>query len=560
MFVDSILRTLDDFGIFMIRLRRLYARLHERSVLLVVGILMVLLLSALIRVSPYIFNDFQFEIGYDTGVYERVLDYYEHSGTWGSLPAYPDFPSSYSAQTKWLEPGFFVVTSAANSIIGADVHWLFRFYVPSLAGISLVLVSFVAGRGLTHRYSGGLFAASLVAVSYVQVWAVDESYYRQIFASVLLILSLVYLDRYIAAKEKRYLFASTLLASGTVAFHIAVSLLAGLVLTFVLLYFLITKERRYARHVEFSIAGFAALSMPSWVPRLGDISSTFITALMESSWRVSTLFNGQGRLEGGGSIPGIFWSFPHILIGYVIVFCPVVILSVVGYFALSKKKELHYSIPVLSLILWVYVGIWLFFGNRFLLNLDLLLCIIAPVGLFFLFKSVSNERKRQLGILLVASVVFGANLTIVSFFQEQNTPYITDNPEGVLWIESNIPINDSAIFAPDYLSSNLIQMGYLTAVWDYSLYGAGSKPVIISDNFLLEAPVNDSFLREFFSDNPSYSQKGIYVMWGSEALETPLTYGKEKIPVQQYFTSRLFELRYVGYGDILNIYKYVGTR
>jgi hypothetical protein len=82
---------------------------------------------------------------------------------------------------------------------------------------------------------------------------------------------------------------------------------------------------------------------------------------------------GRGLWEAGGAIPGILWSFPHALVGYIIIFCPVTIMAIAGYIVLRKQKMLHYAIPALSLILWVYIGFWLFFGNRMLINLDLLL-------------------------------------------------------------------------------------------------------------------------------------------------------------------------------------------
>jgi hypothetical protein len=534
-------------------------RLSRASAVLVFAITSIILLSVLVRVFPYLTNNYDFEIGYDTGLYERFVDFYNVE-PWDNLPAYPDLPPAYQPIVSSVEPGFFVVASASTSMSGADIQWLFRYYFPSIAGISLVLVTFVAGRAITRKDFGGVFAASLVAVSYVQVWAVNESYYRQIFATFLLVLSLVYLDRYMEGRNRRNLIAFTLLASGTVAFHMPVALLVAMILTFLFLYFGLTKRKDLIKPLMASAAGIVILSIPSWAPRLNDLLSMLVTAATQSTWRASTLLTGRGLWEAGGAIPGILWSFPHVLVGYVIIFCPVTIMAIAGYIVLMKQRKLHYAIPALSLILWVYIGFWLFFGNRMLINLDLLLCVISPLALVYLFARYKSPLRRWLLVAVVVSVVFLANLTIVTIYQQQNGPYITSGLEGVQWMEENMNRSDSVVFAPDYLSSNVAQLGFSVSIWDYSLLGDYSSPRRINEQFLLEAPSNLSFLQRFFSENPGYLQKDIYVLWGTDDLTKPLTYANQKIPFDQYSVSPYFRIEYNGSGDLLSIYKYVGPR
>ncbi|MEM2944417.1 MAG: hypothetical protein QW087_06740, partial [Methanomassiliicoccales archaeon] len=106
------------------------------------------------------------------------------------------------------------------------------------------------------------------------------------------------------------------------------------------------------------------------------------------------------------------------------------------------------------------------------MNLDILLCIIAPVGIVYLSKIIGKKFRRRTQIL--ATILLSATLILpvaaVSVdSQLKKAPYITENMEGVYWIETNIGRNESVIFAPDYLSSNLLQLGYLMAVWDFSL-------------------------------------------------------------------------------------------
>jgi hypothetical protein len=285
-----------------------------------------------------------------------------------------------------------------------------------------------------------------------------------------------------------------------------------------------------------------------------------VTAGTQSTWRASTLLTGEGLWEAGGAIPGILWGFPHVLVGYIIIFSPVTIMAIAGYIVLRKQRMLYYAMPALSLILWVYIGFWLFFGNRMLINLDLLLCIISPLGLVYLFTRYRGPLKRWLLVTVVVSVVFLSNLTIVTIYQQQNGPYITNGLEGVRWIEENMNQSDSVIFAPDYLSSDVAQLGFSVSIWDYSLVGDYPNPRMINEQFLLEAPSNLSFLQKFFSENPGYLQKDIYVLWGTDDLTKPLTYANQKIPFDQYSVSPYFRIEYSGSGDLLIIYKYIGPR
>jgi len=182
------------------------------------------------------------------------------------------------------------------------------------------------------------------------------------------------------------------------------------------------------------------------------------------------------------------------------------------------------------------------------------------LALVYLFARYKSPLRRWLLVAVVVSVVFLANLTIVTIYQQQSGPYITEGLEGVQWIEDNINHSDSVIFAPDYLSSDVAQLGFSVSIWDYSLIGDYSNPRRINEQFLLEAPSNLSFLQKFFSENPDYLQKGIYVLWGTDALTKPLIYANQKIPFDQYSVSPYFRIEYSGSGDLLSIYKYVGPR
>ncbi|MBC7108510.1 MAG: hypothetical protein H5T41_06970 [Methanomassiliicoccales archaeon] len=468
----------------------------------------------------------------------------------------------YQAYTKWMEPGFFVTVSVSNGIMGADIHWLFRYYLPGIVGVITTLISFVASRNLTRSNIGGGISALLVSFSYIQINAVTESYYRQIFATVILVMSLVYLDKYFETRKTSNLALFTVLALGTVAYHIAVSLFVFFAYLISLIFFIWIKDRKAIRSIVLSIISAILLSAPAWIPRFGDILNTFVAAISTSVWRTSTLPSGEGLWAGGGAIPSLFWSYPHILIGYLLFLFPIVVFSIISYYILWKKHALHYTIPALSIILWFYIGLWLFFGNRFILNLDLLLCIIAPVAIVYLYQNTLRKHRRRirvLGVVLMAAVLVVPSACISIDSQLNKAPYITENIEAIDWIEKNISKDNSVIFAPDYLSADLIQLGYLMAVWDFSLARENEHPMTIAEEFMLNAPTNLTYIEQFLTDNPAYKDKEIYVLWGTWDLDRPLVMTKKLIPIEDYASSPYFKCVYHGYAEVLCIYKYVGS-
>ncbi|MDH7508761.1 MAG: hypothetical protein QHH00_05105 [Methanomassiliicoccales archaeon] len=467
----------------------------------------------------------------------------------------------YQVYTKWVEPGFFVMVSVSNGVMGVDIHWLFRYYLPGIVGAIATLTSFVAGKNLTRSNIGGGISALLVSFSYVQIDAVTESYYRQIFASVILVMSLVYLDKYLETRKTSDLALFTVLASGTVAYHIAVSLFVSFAYLISLIFFIWTKDRKAIRSIGLSIISAILISAPAWIPRFGDILTTFIAAISTSVWRTSTLSSGEGLWAGGGAIPSLFWSYPHILVGYLIFFFPLVVFSIMSYYILWTKHKLHYTLPALSIVLWFYIGLWLFFGNRFILNLDLLLCVIAPFAIVYFYKNTLRKygsKIQVIGVVLMASVLVVPSACFSIDSQLNKAPYIKENTEAIDWIEKNMSKDNAVIFAPDYLSADLIQLGYLMAVWDFSLTRENDHPMAIAEEFMLNAPTNLTYIEKFLTDNPAYKEKEIYVLWGTWDLDRPLVVTKKLIPVDDYASSPYFKCVYHGYAEILCIYKYVG--
>jgi len=123
-------------------------------------------------------------------------------------------------------------------------------------------------------------------------------------------------------------------------------------------------------------------------------------------------------------------------------------------------------------------------------------------------------------------------------------------------MEDNINITDSIIFTSDRLTVSFLQRGFEVANLDWTLSQNYSHPMVISQKFILESPWNCTYLTDFFSNYPRYAELEIYVIWGVNDAENPLSYLNAYIPVDQYETSEWYVLEYSGWSEIQSIYRF----
>lgn len=538
--------------------RRWFTHAMENRLSIALVLMAVAIFSSLL-LTPYIVNDPYFEVGFDTGVYERVIGIYHGASEWRDrLPAYP-YTEDYD--TEWMdkmEPGFPVHLSLAYIFSDMPVRNLFRWVLPVIVATIMVLVVFVIASRITESEVGGGIAAVLVAGMNLQLEIVNESLYKQLFC-VMIVLAMLYgLDRLLYSKDDRYLIPTILMAGGTYYYHYATAFTAFLFLGVVLVVTILFKKRWMAKKMVIVIGAGLLTIMPSFIPRIGENIPTIMNALTGSIERAEMLGTDAGTLFGGGAIPNVLSSFQHILVGYFIVFFPFVLAGGIAIVYLLRRKS-----P--TFILWMalfqafYIGMWLYFGNRMIYEFDILMGILTGVTLFFIARWGWEARKkatRYCAIALVAVFIVGV-VTSGFVYQSDKEPYIVDNIEGVRWIEENIPVENSVIFAPDYLSANLIQLGYRMAIWDYSIPTDGSHPIDDAEAFMLYAPSNSSFTEAFFNEHPNLIGLNLIVIWGEWDLDRPLVSSKKLIPIDKYETADNFILEYHGHSEILSIYKYV---
>jgi hypothetical protein len=533
----------------------------QRNKLLLFVLVLVLTLAILMRLAPYLINQPYFEIGSDTGIYERLFSSYSSAPNWhASMPAYPQLSEADEGFADMMEPGFFVLVGLTRVFSTVDVHSLFRYYLPSVTAMMFFILVFVVARKLSRSDLGGVAAVFLFAVSNIQYEAVNESYYKQIFGMFALVAALYGMDKLIHDSDSRYFVPTVLLGGSAYFYSRPVAFTFFLFLAVMLIYESLRRNRGVFKELLKVSACSLAVTLPMLLSRF-DVEMRFLEAAIYGSiTRVSMLGTNGGSLYAGGAVPGVLQGFDNVLVGYMIVFAPVVFLAIAAVYHLRSSGRSSHFVPF-GALLAAYVGLWLYFGNRLIYELDLILIVLAGCGMFILARKAAESRNpfkwRKIAAFLVALLVVGA-IVLGLAYQTSKQPYITENMDGVHWIESNISTDGTVIFAPDYISSDLLQRGYRAAIWDYYLARDGSDPKEVAEHFILEAPSNASFLTEFLSENPIYAQMKLYVIWGTEDLTNPLPITNETIPFDDYESSDWFELTYEGSSEILSIYLFVG--
>lgn len=533
-----------------------------RKRLLVLLAIAVLVVAFLLRIAPYVINSPEFEVGFDTGIYERFLNDYRSSEFWrGSLPAYPSgLPDSDSGFVDVMEPGFFVEIGLAGSFSNMDIHDLFRYYLPALTSILTFCVVYVVGRELTNSDVGGLAAGFLFAVSYIQFEAVNESYYKQIFGILAFAAAVYGLDRYFNNQDKRYFFPSVLLG-GSIYFYHRPTAFVFFLLLLALVIFDLARRRWSSLRSALKVAGASfVVTLPMMIPRLEVEISTLKTALYGSVTRVGMYGTEEGSLYAGGATPGVLQGFNHVLLGYILVFLPIIVLAAITILFLRRQHRPSLFMSI-AFLLSAYIGLWLYFGNRLIYVLDIVMTVLAGAGLIIIWQHASNAkskpaqwRKLVAGLIIL---LFAGSISFGVVYQAGKEPYISGSMEGVEWVENNIDVARSVIFAPDYISSALLQKGYTMAIWDFSLASGDDHPIDVAEAFILEAPSNWTYMTAFLSEYPWYRDLEIFVIWGTADLQNPLVPMDGFIPFGDYENSPWFELAYSGSDEILRVYRYV---
>lgn len=506
----------------------------------------IVVLALILRTLPYLLHGYFFEIGFDTGTYEQILRDYLDAIEWGTLPASPDPPFRWSSN----DSAFFVFSAWFTIISGIDVNTMFRWVWPLLIGALMQLMAYSVGKNLSGSRNMGLIASLFLAVSAIQIDAFFESYWKQIFASFLLMLGLLFIHRFLKTDGWRNLILGLSFLFGTIVYHSAFGLplvLVGALLFIILLY---RKDYVHIRKVTPVALSFLLLAIPLLLLR-SEFLLTSLNDFIYYSWiGVKTILHGGLITDGGGGITTyMVGTFPFAPF-YIAVMPATFILALLSF--KETKGRTFCIFQIMFIFLLIYCLLWLYFANRFVINLDLLVCVLAPLGVLWLIKKradpfTEKERRRFKALLSILVSIFVLSSAGGAIYVATMEPFISD-PEFTTWMQTGIDKETDFVVSNEWVSVNLMQKEYPTTA--NVIY----EP--LWREFLLTAATDYAIVAYFQYHDQAVIGKNLVVIIGQQDVHNPIL-GQEYIPIEDYATSPWFEEVYSGTGSILFVYRLI---
>ena len=251
-------------------------------------------------------------------------------------------------------------------LLGCSLYWCAKLYFGKNAAIISLL---------------------FYSVSVVQFLTFTLMYMKNVIGLCLMLFSIGFLKKYELSKRKYYLYSFIILAGILGAMHRATFYIFGLSYFFYT-FFIAWKEKydfkKYFTYVLYGVI-IIAIALLFYIGRFWPAITTIIAPV-------------AGAFVNTGESPGTFISFFEYQFSS-LVYLPFALL---GIFYSIRKKQINF------LFIWLIINaaivlFQLFFFNRFLIHLDIVLIIFAGLGA----NLVIQERKwiglGVVGLLLIAS-------------------------------------------------------------------------------------------------------------------------------------------------------------
>jgi len=460
----------------------------------------IFLLALILRVIPYI--RYPVPLGYDPGFYKYTFDTYA-----GALPSIPE-----TGLPLWIkqmyEHGLFVLFSAAHQTAGAD-SLQFMYYMFPLVSAFLVFPVFIVVRSLFGQRAG-LIAALLYAVSFTQFDMFAWFYFKNAFGLMFLLFAIYALE-----KKKHGLMAVMLAALGI--FHRPEFLLFALVL---IPYFLVHRRKG----IIYACLGAALMILPFWIARWGVNWDTLTGTVSSAVTNIQT-----GEPLGGGTFFN-FTTYTEVALSYI----P---FALIGLFYLILRRNWN-SIFFYFVINLVIVVFELFFFRRFIIPLDIVVIVLAALGIEYGLLQRRRVPRFIIAPVLVLIVVAAAVPTIDSV--KDTKPLITGKQlEAVEWLRDNAE-GDAYALALSH-----------DAPW---VLGWSGHSVIAPGLFEWDRYTREQWF-DFFATNDSQAARDFL-----DVYQSPIYIFYAKNPDNCYLGFEKFDDEYfqVVYDDDAIIYKYEG--
>lgn len=372
-------------------------------------ILIIALFIFTVRVIPYSNNSVP--LGYDPGIYKYAMDTYI-----GSLPQIPEGNLPLWIKVTF-EQGVLVLMDVIYIFTSITPQDSFLYLMPFFCAI-LVLPLFILTRAIFNE-PAALIASILYAVSYTQYTAFTYLYFKNIFGLFFLLLAIYALER------RKYILLSVMYAALGI-YHRPEFLLFSLIL---IPYFI--KNR--SKGIIYATLIAALLVLPFWLERL-MINLEMISGIGQTM--ISSL---QGETVQGGTFFG-----PEEYKWFSLAYLPFGLIGAL-YLLIQKKWS---TILFYLLINGIIVAFKLFFYNRLIISLDIVLIILASAGIYYVFLK-SKDAPRYVTVTAVCLLIFASGvITLENAYTSK--PLINEKQlDTVRWISSNTP-SDSYVLATSY--------------------------------------------------------------------------------------------------------------
>jgi hypothetical protein len=482
-----------------------------------------ILLAVLLKLLPYLLNNYEFLIGFDSGMYEKHFE--ERIST------------SIDNIDIWVEPGLNTSLVSLNSLLNLSPQFYFKIFLPTFFSIYFVTSIFLIGRYYSKSSVGGIISAFYFASSVIFLNATFDSFYRQIYSTAIFLVFVYFLDKYFIRESSNWKVNTVLsiLAAGIIMSHRAITLL--LFLSLFITGLILLKQKNKAKLKKLILYMLAAVSLSSvyLIPILGPnliIMSETVKNSLNHSATGDRVIKSLKREDN--QLVGYFYS-------NIISFVPFI-----GVVYMTLKNKFKF-IGIFTITLLIYIATKLSFSNRFIFNLEIIFSIFIGVTCSYLLK---GRRKHIAVACIMLFLIF--NFLSTFNYSVQRKPYVPSSQGSLTWIKDNISKEDSLIIAPDAMSTILTQMGYKTALYEYKVkLGSGGADIgVLMENYLTDPNNNESFLDNF------RQYHNIYVATDYWNTIYPMQRANAPISTKIWDSNSTFKKIYTSKDYVLDIYKY----
>lgn len=314
-------------------------------------IILPLFLVLAVRIIPYLSNNIP--LGYDTGIYKYLIEHPFSNETWVKA----NYEIGFSLISSFLK----IIGFSTNAIL----TWILIFFE-----LLLGIIIYITAKKYFNKEIGFLTLV-IYSISITQFKTFTYMYYKNIIALILMLLAFYFL------KDKKYipmiLFAALL--GGT---HRPSYFIFGL--TYIL-YTILNPKQLKTNLINGII--IVVLTIPFYIGRFNEAIIPNIEPIIEANIGAGTFIS--------------FIQYQFLSLAYL----P---FALFGFLYLIKKRDFNVFF-LWFLVTGIIVYFKIIFFNRFIIHLDLVMIILAGLGLYMLI--VDNKKFGvAVSIILIASSIF----------------------------------------------------------------------------------------------------------------------------------------------------------